>query len=146
MTLYMETTEVKDHRTVAEIQDLLSKNHATAVMVNYDHGKVSAVSFQLTVDGQVVPFRLPCRWNAVEVMLRKTGRNPRKGDTWEDWSRRVAWRQILRWVQAQLAMVETGMVKTQEVFLPYVMVGGAKTMYEVIEGKKFLALTAPEKD
>lgn len=32
---------------------------------------------------------------------------------------RVAWRQLLRWVQAQVAMIQTGMVKSEEVFLPY---------------------------
>jgi hypothetical protein len=32
---------------------------------------------------------------------------------------RVAWRQLLRWTQAQIAMIETGMVEAAEVFLPY---------------------------
>src|SRR6266478_5746936 len=32
---------------------------------------------------------------------------------------RVAWRNILDWVQAQMALLEIGMAKIEEVFLPY---------------------------
>jgi hypothetical protein len=61
-------------------------------------------------------------------------------------ARRIAWRQVLRWVEAQLALIETGMVKTQEVFLPYAMVGQngkRRTMFEVLEEKQFLAISGP---
>jgi hypothetical protein len=33
-------------------------------------------------------------------------------------------------VQAQLALIETGMVQTQEVFLPYLMVSPTQTAFE----------------
>ena len=36
-----------------------------------------------------------------------------------DQAYRVAWRNILDWVQAQMALLEIGMAKMEEVFLPY---------------------------
>jgi hypothetical protein len=47
----------------------------------------------------------------------------------------VAWRQILRWVEAQLALIDTGMVQPQEVFLSYAIVNqgeGDQSMYEAV--------------
>ena len=45
--------------------------------------------------------------------------------------------------EAQMALIETGMVKTEEVFLPYAVVGAngkSLSMFEWMESKKFLAL------
>jgi hypothetical protein len=147
MTLFMETTTIHEARTVADIQTLLARRGATAVLIDYEAGAVVAMSFKLRVDGADVPFRLPCRWPAVDRLLRRKHKRPKGGDTWEAWARRVAWRQILRWVEAQLALIETGMVKTEEVFMPYAVTAGGKTMYEVLAAQKFLALpdrTEPE--
>lgn len=141
MALFMQYTTVADSKTVAEIQSLLAKQGASAILLDYAAGQVEAVSFRLTVDSRPVPFRLPCRWQAVEQLLRRSHREPKK-DTFEARARRVAWRQILRWVQAQLALIETGMVKPQEVFLPYAIVGD-RTLYELVEQQKFLALPRP---
>jgi hypothetical protein len=144
----METTQVADSKTVAEVQHYLATHGATSVQVEYGPGgTVDGLAFRINVAGDSVPFRLPCRWKAVEAVLRKSSRRPRSGDTYEQWARRVAWRQIKRWVEAQMAMVETGMVKTEEVFLPYAIVrsnGGMQTMFEYVEEKKILALPAPE--
>ena len=133
----METTRIAPERTVGEIQMILAQHGAKAVLLEFDGKKVSAVSFQYTVNGRDIPFRLPCRWTFIEQMLKDNGRRPRYDDTLELWARRVAWRQILRWVQAQLALVETSMVKIQEVFLPYVVTHSGQTIYELQEKKNF---------
>jgi len=136
-TFFMETTRIAPERTVGEIQMILAQHGAKAVLLEFDGKKVSAVSFQYTVNGRDIPFRLPCRWEFIEQMLKDNGRRPRYDDTLELWARRVAWRQILRWVQAQLALVETSMVKIQEVFLPYVVTHSGQTIYELQEKKNF---------
>jgi len=146
-SVYLEGTEVPDSRTVMEIQDLLAKKGACAIQIEYSDGRVNSLSFQLNIEGQRIPFRLPCRWQAVEKILKGISKKLRKGDTYGDWARRVAWRQIYRWIQAQLALIDTNMVRAEEVFLPYAMVssvnGTAKTMYDVIAERKFLSLPAP---
>lgn len=145
-TMFMETTRIAPERTVAEIQQILAAHGATAILLDYESMKVSAVSFQYDVGGQRVPFRLPCRWAAVETVLRKIGKRPRYDDTYENWARRVAWRQILRWVEAQMALVDTSQVKVQEVFFAYIQTKTGQTVYELQENRGFAALEyAPSK-
>lgn len=146
-TLFMETTRISDANTVAEIQKLIAGRGAKRVIVEYEGSRVAAVDFQYTVNGVDVPFRLPCRWHAVMQKLKQGRRRPRANDSFEDWARRVAWRQILRWVEAQLALIDTGMTTVQEVFLPYAITvgpnGRTKTMFELANDTMFKALPPP---
>lgn len=135
MTIFMETTRISAERTVGEIHQILMKHGATAILNEYEVQSVSAVSFKVPISGAEVAFRLPARWKELETVLRQSGKRPRYDDTFETWSRRVAWRQILRWVEAQFALVETGMVKVQEVFLPYAQTASGETLYEQFEKK-----------
>jgi hypothetical protein len=136
-SIFMETTRIAPARTVNEIQEVLARYGASAILLEYEVSNVSAVSFKYVVDGHAIPFRLPCRWRAMETVLRKSGRRPRYDDTFEGWARRVAWRQVLRWVEAQMALVETSMVKVQEVFFPYIQAPNGKTLYELQEQRGF---------
>jgi hypothetical protein len=130
-TLFMETTRIAPARTVAEIQENLAVHGASQVLMEYEAMNVSAVSFKYKVGPQDIPFRLPCRWRNIETLLRQSGKRPRYDDTYESWARRVAWRQILRWVEAQMALVETSMVQVQEVFFPYIQMPTGRTLYEL---------------
>ncbi len=51
---------------------------------------------------------------------------------------RTAWRQVLRWVEAQMAMIDAGMTQTQEVFMPYAVIPGTdnKTMFQAWESQQ----------
>lgn len=142
MTMFMETTRIAAERTVSEIQAVLSRYGANFILLEYEGCKVSAVSFKYEVEQQSIPFRLPCRWQALEGVLRKAGKRPKSDDTYEEWARRVAWRQILRWVEAQMALVDTEMVKVQEVFFPYIQTKTGKTLFEIQESKGLLMLSA----
>ena len=53
---------------------------------------------------------------------------------------RVAWRILKDWVEAQLALIETGMVSVEQVFLPYCQSGNGETLFEAIRKKKFAGL------
>ena len=140
VTLFMETTRIAPERTVQEIQSVLARYGAGAVLLDYTAGQVAAVSFKYMVADREIAFRLPCRWENLAQVLKDSGRRPRSDDTLEAWARRVAWRQILRWVEAQFAMVETGMVKVQEVFLPYAQTKGGATVFESLEKTHFKML------
>ena len=144
-TLYMETTNIEVERTVAEIQLLLGQCGCCEVMTIFDKQRqVSAVCFQIMFLEKMVPFRLPCRWEAIYGRLLKRRKNMmRKGapEKLQEQAKRVAWRQILRWVQAQLALVDTDMVKVHEIFLPYVQTNiSGETLFQKIENKGFQAL------
>lgn len=127
-TIFMETTKKSPEQTVAEIQMLLSKYGAKQVMTSYnDDGFLSGMSFSILLNDTLIPFQLPCDhlplWKRAE-----------RGETAyirdEQQARRVAWRQILRWIEAQLALVDLQMVKVEEVFLPYIITSSGKTLYE----------------
>lgn len=142
MALFMETTEIAPDRTIAEISQALAQSGAQAILTEYKGGEIEAVSFRIEVAGQLVPFRLPCRWEAVYQLLQDCRRHARWRHEERDraQAKRVAWRQILRWVQAQLALVQTSMVSVQEVFLPYVQLRGGQTLFERVAGQQFLQL------
>ena len=45
---------------------------------------------------------------------------------------KTAWRIIKVWVDAQMALVETNMTKTEDVFLPYLILKGGRTLSEAV--------------
>ena len=77
--------------------------------------------------------------------MRKDKKTPRHLLNLEQ-ARRVAWRQILRWVQAQMALIEVGMVDIKEVFMPYIMVSQEQTLYDQIKNKNFMMLSYKRND
>ena len=146
MNIFMETTKIPVSKTVGEIQSLLGQYGCSGVMVLYDKGEVSAVAFEVMhLDlNRKVAFRLPCRWEPIFKELTGRQKRPRDGKEAElmEQAKRVAWRQILRWVEAQLALVETKMVKVLEVFLPYIQTNlEGQTLFEKIEKENFKAVT-----
>lgn len=46
---------------------------------------------------------------------------------------RTAWRIVKDWVEAQMALVETRMVTTQEVFLPYAVMRDGRTLAQTVQ-------------
>jgi hypothetical protein len=150
-TLFMETTKIPVGQTVSQIQRILGEYGACAVMTEYKDKEVTAVCFKVMFLDRDIPFRLPCRWEAVYKSILDRPRKRMLGSeevlAWQDQSKRIAWRQILRWVEAQMALVETNMVKVHEVFLPYIQCGinakgEAQTLAEKFENEssKFLLL------
>ena len=141
-SLFMETTKIDPAQTVGEIQRLLGEYGASAIRMDYDNGEVSSVSFTIKIDdGDPIPFRLPCRWEAIKKAFesrrrRRDNRGRPPGDLTAQ-SKRVAWRQILRWVEAQLALTDTKMAKLHEVFMPYLIVDKGQTIFEKLESQNW---------
>lgn len=140
-TIFMETTRIDPSQTVGEIQKLLGEYGASAIRTDYENGEVVAVSFTVKIDGDQIPFRLPCRWEAIKTIFesrrkRRYGRGRPAGDLTAQ-AKRVAWRQILRWVEAQLALKETKMAKLHEVFMPYLIVDEGQTIFEKLESQNW---------
>ena len=135
-TLFMETTKIEPEQTAAQIRNILGKYGAGAVMTEYDKGEVIALTFKVKLGDKDLPFRLPCRWQAINNILLLRRKRLRNTGEITHQAKRIAWRQILRWVEAQMALVETDMVKIQEVFMPYIqMTISGQTLYEKLEKK-----------
>lgn len=147
-TLFMETTQVEATKTAAEITACLVNAGARQIAMEYNGSKTpSGLAFVLVVNGFPFPFKLPVRVEPVFKIINGRRTYNRISNSAQDrgQAEKVAWRQLLRWIQAQLAMIETGMVASQEVFLPYMQDDSGKTVYEAFSESRFKALPAPEK-
>jgi len=139
MPILNYTTKVDAHKTVGEIQALLSRKGASSVSVLYQRGVPEAVTFRFKVNDFEVPFKLPCKFDGVrKVMLAeitgKLARNRReKDEVFNQQVRRVAWRIVKDWVEAQLALIEAGQADVAEVFLPYMAANDGTTLYQAFQ-------------
>ncbi len=145
--IFMESTEIPAERTAAEVSSCLVQAGAMSISMRYDgNGKITGLNWTMKVGPKEVQFAMPARVEPVYKLLvsRRTGwladetKNRIRAQ-----AERVAWRQLLRWVQAQLAMIEVGMAQRGEVFMPYIQQADGTTFWEYFEGKQ-LALNAPE--
>lgn len=128
MPLLNYTTGVESIKTVGEIQAMLAKAKATRIMLDYEDGEPGALTFQLHGN----PYQLPCRWQAVQKLLRSDLKEVAQRGVTDARARRIAWRIIKDWVEAQLALIQTGMVDADEVFLPYqIVTKKGETLYTV---------------
>lgn len=143
MKIFMETTKIDADETVAQIQKILGRYGASAVMTEYLNGEIFSLCFKVFVNGVAIPFRMPCRHEILQKMMmgniKKFHTDTKKRI--QEQARRVAWRQILRWIEAQMALVETGMVKIEEVFMPYIQFDiKGQTLFEKISDGGFKGL------
>ena len=141
MAILNYTTTIAAHRTVGEIQTLLAKKGARSISVGYDDtGQPTALAFELRTPAGTAAYRLPCRAEAVERLLRTEAPRYRTPAH----ARNVAWRIVKDWVEAQLAIIEAGMVEMPEVFLPYMLVGEGMTMFERAKAQGLLTMKGSE--
>lgn len=141
MALLNYTTSIDADKSAQEISKCLSTHGAKAVLTEYDDAGeyVSAISFHLRVGEQQMSFRLPADWKPVLTIIENDSKVPRRLKTREQ-AVRISWRIIKDWVEAQMALVETRMVQTQDVFLPYAILPNGKTLLENIKENPQLLL------
>jgi hypothetical protein len=137
VSLFMETTKKEPEETMAEIQRVLRKYGLKKFMADYNGGEIVGCIFSVDIGGDEVGFKLPIRWEPLYA-LAKQGRTKYIRDKYQ--AQRVAWRIQLRWIEAQLAIVDIGQAAFQEVFMPYLMVNSHQTVYEKFSKQSFKAL------
>lgn len=149
-TLYMETTEIDPTRTAGEIVSELVAAGASSVNTDYKNGVIAGLRWIMRVGGVEVLFDMPVRIEPVYKFFleRREGNkqwiSQKDKDKLREKAERVAWRQLLRWVQAQNAMIDTGMVQPGEVYLAYMVNPGTnRTLFEHMLDTQFKALPAP---
>lgn len=154
-TLYMETTQISVDKTAQEITAALVASGARQIAMDYDEaGRLAGLSFILATPAGPVPFKLPVRTEPIYRIFwgrRNVNRLPWRKEDQDKLkaadraqAERVAWRQLLRWIQAQLAMIDTGMVQSAEVFLPYMQSQDGRTLFEHMAETKFKAIAPPQ--
>ena len=130
MPILNYTTQISVSRTAGEIQETLAKAGARRVMIEFGNDHIpEAISFQIDYAGNTISYRLPSQWNGVHKALMESDCE-RKYKT-ADQARRVAWRILKDWTEAQLAMIQSGEAELTEVFLPYSLNSKGQTLFEV---------------
>lgn len=139
------TTSVPAEKTIGEIQAMLAKIRASALMIEYTDGQPAAIFFKLTRGDHELNFRLPSNWQGIlEAMKRervtRSLQNPEQ-------AKRVAWRVTREWLRAQLTLIEAGAASIEEVMLPWAISNDGTTVAaRLLSGSTgLLALPAPEK-
>lgn len=113
-------------------------------MTEYDskEGFITALSFKIKMNDKELAFRLPSDWRPVAEILNRGKRTSFRDSIVEERKRqaiRTAWRIVKDWVEAQCALIDTQMVSTAQVFLPYAVMRDGRTLSEhVASDPKFL--------
>lgn len=131
--------------TFRDIEKVLVSHEAREIVKEYAPSteRVAALRFTIEVQGQRLSFRLPARVAAVERTLY--GSNAAWLTTAQrEQAYRTAWANIRDWLSAQMAMLDTGMVAAEEVFLPYLLTpAGDQTLYEHLRDQRFTGPALP---
>jgi len=137
MPILNYTTKIAPEKTASEIQTILAKAKAQAVLCEYDtEGLMCAMSFRIMSEYGILSFRLPVNIEGVYQILLENSAIARRLKTREQ-SARVAWRITKNWVEAQLAIIEAGMATIPEVFLPYLQNDFGQTLYQSLKANNF---------
>jgi hypothetical protein len=118
MPILNYTTSIEAIKTAGEIQGLLAAKGAACISIAYQSGEPTALQFVISVKGYEINFRLPCNIDGVHSAMKRDRKCPPRFQSREQ-AKKVAWRIVKDWVEAQLAIIESGQAEMAEVFLPY---------------------------
>ena len=140
MPLMNYSTRVEAHRTVSEVTAILVRHGASRIVQDFDRsGNVVALKWSLDGRYGTLGYAMPVNYEAVYDVLTDEGLIfKRDTDRRMAQARRVAWRILKDWIEAQIALLESGMVEMEEIFLPYMLAGtGDRTLYKALVDGQF---------
>ena len=139
------TSDVSEHVTVAQIHKMLTEHGASQILIdNGPDKKPIAISFRIQTEYGQLSFQLPARLSQIAKIL--AAEHPRtKQPKIHEQATRTGWRIIHDWLEAQLAMIQAGMVSMTEVFLPYAQNDQGETAYERLKDQKFSGLALEDR-
>ena len=135
MPLKNYTSGMPINRIFDNIQKMLVAHGAKQIMFEYgDGGLAIGITFIVQTPKGMLPIKLPVRIEKIKKVFEQDGVNYR--DELQPY--RTGWKNIHDWIAAQMAMLDTEMVKLEEVFLPYMTNNRGQTYYEILEGRGFM--------
>jgi hypothetical protein len=142
--LYLQTTEISASKTVAELVAVLVSAGAREVLTQFaPDRRLEGIRFSIGISKKATMiYALPAKVEPVYRILAE--QKPSSNiERLKEQAERTAWRILLRWVQAQIALIEVGMVELEEVFLPYRQAPDGRTFYDLVRAGELTA--GPEK-
>ena len=133
------TTKIAATKTIAEIVGILSKKGGRRVVTDYAaDGTPTGISWEVeSEDFGRLAYGLPVKVDAVFQKLSADGVMRTDSGARHKQAERTSWRIIKDWVEAQMACLESGQVRFEEVFLPYMLNAHEETLYAQIAASKF---------
>jgi len=126
---------------VSSIQKILLQFGATGIGFEYDNEeRITSISFKLEDGtGNTRVIRVPSQWEKVKqkLIMQKVYKD-------DEHAYRVAMYNIKEWLDAQLAIMEIGLVEFKQIFLPYMTNSEGKTVYEYFEESQYKLLDTPK--
>lgn len=140
MPLKNYTTKIKASRTVGEIQELLAGAGAKSVLLNYEEGVPVAVSFLIGTAFGDRGFNLPANAAGVFAVMTRDANKRQMDRAYASYDQavRVAWRTIQDWIEAQLAIIQAGVVTLDQVMLPWMVDQNNQTVYEEMTKRQLM--------
>jgi len=128
------TTHISASRTQSEIEEMLVKAGAEAIMKTYrGDGRTDALTFKYQGRG----YKLPSNTEKCIEVLKGIKEYRNKDRFWlSEQAERVAWRVIRDWLDAQLSLIQIGQAEVEQVMLPY-MWNGRQSLYDVMKEQRF---------
>jgi hypothetical protein len=127
MAILNYTTKVPAERTISEIQAILVKAGADAVMLEYSAGKTTGFAFRINTPQGIIHYKLPVNVRGVKASMVRDGV---KHHDLEAQAYRVSWRILKDWIEAQMGIIQAGMAELAQVLLPYARTDHGDTVYE----------------
>lgn len=129
MPILNYTTKIDPSKTAGEITKILVKLGAENIGMSYSGGKLTGMAFAIRRGPDAYAFQLPVRTDAVLSVLKRQRGVPNASRTLAQ-AERVAWRIMKSWIEAQAAILETEMVKLEQIMLPYQVVEEGLTLFD----------------
>ena len=151
MPILNYTTSVDSPKTISQIIGMLARKGARSITQDFmGDGRVKAISFVLNVGGLPVRFLLPANTAGVHGVLQKEEpynsyrkcRPDQYAAKQREQAERIAWRILKDWIEAQMALIESGQAEAAQVFMPYAQNVDGSTMYELWVDSNQKKLTA----
>ena len=144
------TSQAQMASIFSDINDSLASHGANRISMDFENHRATAIHFILEVQGGQATFRLPAHIENVVELVRRANETSHMakltGDRLIDQAYRTAWANIRDWVAAQMAMIDSMQAKTEEVFMPYLLVDEHqnRTLFEAYdENRRLPVLTQP---
>jgi len=116
MPLKNYTSGMAINRIFDGIQKMLVEHGAKQITFDYsDDGRAVGLTFTIQTPKGMLPIKLPVRIEKIKKVFENDGIYCK--DDLQPY--RTGWKNIHDWVEVQMAMIDTEMVKLEEIFLPY---------------------------
>jgi hypothetical protein len=133
------TSTVKPADSLGKIQGLLAEHGASKISMDYDPEtrKPIALEFVMQVKNVIVPFRLTVDVDGMLRAMKRDKKVPKRDCNYEQ-AERTAWKNKYEWLHIQMAEIEAGQARIEQLLLGYAVTPQGDTLFEAINNNQML--------